>query len=366
MLYPFVICFVLTVVSPLLAQENIRQSLAISAVTIGIQVHWENDTSGTLIIGQMEVKLDKAYPIFIELPIHQQKILIFYKGNYYKPANSFKLHERVAHITLLIRDNKLEIKSESEEEYAQRQQVNSQIRLLTQQEIIDKIAAQMVFVQGGSFSMGCNKEQEGPCYDDELPRRTVFVNNFLISRYEVSVQEWLSVMGSLPEQDNTCSQCPVENISWMEAMDFISKLNKLSGQQYRLPTEAEWEFAARGGKQSRGYRYSGSNHLQLTGWHNQNSNGKKQSVGQLSPNELGLYDMSGNVWEWCADWASDNYRGMDTDNPKGADTGEYRIIRGGSWYNDERKCTVFYRGRYPQDGRGNNCGLRIVSDAAKK
>lgn len=369
MLHPLLYFFAFVFTCPLMAQVDLPQTSSVSMDTTpgkDIQVHWESDATGILLIGQLEVRMEKAIPLFIQIPIHQQKILVFYKGNYYKPANSFKLHEGVTHITLLIRDNKLEIKSESEEEYAYRQQVHSQIRLLTPQEIINKIAAQMVFVQGGSFSMGCTKEQEGPCYEDELPRRTVFVNNFLIGKYEVSVQEWLSVMGSLPEQDNTCGECPVENISWMEAMEFVSSLNKLSGKQYRLPTEAEWEFAARGGKQSRGYRYSGGNLLQLAGWHNQNSNAKKQPVGQLSPNELGLYDMSGNVWEWCADWASDNYKGMGTDNPKGADTGEYRIIRGGSWYNDERNCTVFYRGRYPQEGSGNNCGLRLAEDAVRK
>ncbi len=183
----------------------------------------------------------------------------------------------------------------------------------------------MVFVKGGTFLMGSDE------YDESKPIHKVTLSDFYIGKYEVTQKEWENVMGSNPSSFKGANR-PVENVSWNDVQEFIKKLNAKTGENYRLPTEAEWEYAARGGNKSRGYEYSGSNSIDEVAWYNGNSNSETHEVGQKQPNELGIYDMSGNVWEWCSDWYDENYyKNSPSRNPQGVLTETNRVFRGGSW-----------------------------------
>ncbi len=176
----------------------------------------------------------------------------------------------------------------------------------------------MVFVEGGTFEMGSND------YDNEKPVHRVTVSDFYIGKYEVTQKEWQEVMGNNPSR-NKGDDLPVENVSWNDIQDYLQRLNAKTGGNYRLPTEAELEYAARGGNKSHGYEYSGSNTLDNVAWYYDNSGSKTHSVGTKQPNELGIYDMSGNVWEWCNDWYGENYYSSSSqNNPQGPSSGSVR------------------------------------------
>jgi formylglycine-generating enzyme required for sulfatase activity len=162
-------------------------------------------------------------------------------------------------------------------------------------EIFDILASQMISVQGGSFDMG-NKD-----YPREQPIHKVIVADFLLCKYQVTQALWVAVMGDNPSHFQDSPDLPVDSVSWEMAQEFIHKLNELTGKKYRLPSENEWEYAARGGNLSKGYKYAGSEDLAAVAWYNGTSGFHTHPVGQKAPNELGLYDMCGNVWEWCAD-----------------------------------------------------------------
>lgn len=228
---------------------------------------------------------------------------------------------------------------------------------------IKKLERDMVRVAGGSFTMGCKDAQrDGDCYDSEKPPRTVNVKDFSIGKYEVTQAQWRAVMDRNPSDNEGCDQCPVENVSWNDIQDFLKKLNALTGERYRLPTEAEWEYAARGGARSKDYLYSGSKNLDEVGWYDDNSGGKTHPVGKKAANELGLYDMSGNVWEWCEDDWHDDYKGAPKDGRAwvGSSRGGNRVSRGGSWFNDAESCRAAYRGDWYPASRRSNVGFRLV------
>ena len=209
--------------------------------------------------------------------------------------------------------------------------------------------------------MGCTSEQD-KCQSDEKPVHRVNLSSFSIGKYEVAQAQWQAVMGSNPSKFKNCDNCPVEQVSWNAIQYFIKKLNQLTGQRFRLPTEAEWEYAARGGNRSKGYRYAGSNSLDAVAWYSSNSGSKTHPVGQKQANELGLYDMSGNVWEWCSDWYGENYyRISSSSNPKGPSTGKYKVQRGGSSGFGASSCRVSkcYIGK--PDERLSSNGFRVVS-----
>lgn len=231
----------------------------------------------------------------------------------------------------------------------------------------------MIFVQGGAFQMGSNDGDS-----DEKPIHPVTVSDFYIGKYEVTQKEWKEIMGNNPSYwkgDNL----PVEQVSWYNAVEFCNKKSEQEGLQkcysgsganikcdftkngYRLPTEAEWEYAARGGDKSRGYKYSGSNTIADVAWYNYNSGNKTHQVGSKQANELGIYDMSGNVMEWCWDWYNENYYSKSpSNNPQGADSGSYRLLRGGSWLHLDSYCRAADRNYdHPYFGSGNH-GFRIV------
>lgn len=167
------------------------------------------------------------------------------------------------------------------------------------------------------------------------------------------------MMGNNPS-NNKGNNSPVEKVSWNDVQEFITKLNQKTGANFRLPTEAEWEYAARGGNKSRGYKYSGSNNIGDVAWYIDNSGSKTHQVGTKAPNELGIYDMSGNVWEWCQDWYGSYSSGSQT-NPTGSSSGSYRVIRGGSWRNNARGCRVSNRDSYTPVNRGSNLGFRLAA-----
>ena len=222
----------------------------------------------------------------------------------------------------------------------------------------DGISIEMVKVEAGSFNMGATPEMQNPDEDEKPVHRVTLTNNYYIGKYEVTQALWKTVMGNKSSRfkgDNL----PVEKVSWNNCQKFISKLNKLTGKSFCLPTEAEWEFAARGGKKSRGYQYSGSNTLGDVAWYEGNSGSKTHAVGTKQPNELGIYDMTGNVYEWCQDWYG-SYSSSPQTNPIGAVSGSSRVDRGGSWFFTAKHCRSSYRFNLTPDYRLNFLGLRLV------
>lgn len=221
--------------------------------------------------------------------------------------------------------------------------------------IIKNLINNMVYVSGGTFTMGATSEQGSDAFDDEKPAHQVTVSSYSIGKYEVTQEEWEAVMGNNPSYFKGAKR-PVENVSWNDCQDFIRKLNAMTGKKFRLPTEAEWEYAARGGNNSRKYKYAGSSTIGSVAWYDVNSNSKTHNVGSKAANELGLYDMSGNVWEWCQDWSGSYSSGSQT-NPTGPSSGSLRVYRGGSWGSYEGDCRV--SGRYGRSPGFRNYGIGL-------
>ena len=222
----------------------------------------------------------------------------------------------------------------------------------------------MIHIKGGTFEMG---DTFGDGYDWEKPVHSVTLSDFSLCKYPVTQGLWKAVMGegNNPSHFKGDDSLPVEVVSWEDAQAFIAALNKKSGQQYRLPTEAEWEYASRGGSQSKGYKYSGSNNVKEVAWYYENSGKKTHPVGALKPNELGLFDMSGNVWEWCHDWYDKKYyetckKSGIVVNPVGPDKGVDRVFRGGYWHNDPRVCRVACRSHAGPGDRYYSLGFRLA------
>ena len=218
----------------------------------------------------------------------------------------------------------------------------------------------MIAVEGGTFKMGATSEQGSDAYSDESPVHSVTLGSYYIGETEVTQELWQAVMGENPSYSKG-NQKPVEQVSWNDCQEFIKKLNQLTGKNFRLPTEAEWEYAARGGNKSKGYKYSGSNTIRNVAWYDGNSGSKTHDVKTKQANELGIYDMSGNVYEWCQDWYdSSYYSSSPSSNPKGPSSGSYRVLLGGSWFNLARYCRVSRRYYNYPDRRSNYYGLRLA------
>lgn len=223
---------------------------------------------------------------------------------------------------------------------------------------VNGVSFRMVKVEGGTFTMGATSEQGDDAFDDEKPAHSVTLSDFSIGQTEVTQALWKAVMGSNPS-NFVGDDLPVEQVSWNDCQEFVKKLNDLTGKTFRLSTEAEWEYAARGGSKSQGYKYSGSNTLGDVAWYTSNSGSKTHVVASKQPNELGLYDMSGNVCEWCQDWYG-RYSGSSQTNPIGPSSGSNLVSRGGVWGSLAWGCRVSNRGSYSPDYRSNNLGLRLV------
>lgn len=218
---------------------------------------------------------------------------------------------------------------------------------------VNGVSFEMVFVEGGTFRMGSNSRG---C--DEDPVHDVTLSSYYIGKTEVTQALWKAVMGRNPSEFIGDS-LPVENVDWSDCQEFINRINVIAGTKFRLPTEAEWEYAARGGKYSKGYRYSGSNCIDSVAWYYNNSASKTHHVGSKQPNELGIHDMTGNVWEWCSDWYGLYSRDAQT-NPSGARIGIKRVRRGGKCTSGEAFCSSTYRHTYTPDLMTSNTGLRLA------
>lgn len=227
---------------------------------------------------------------------------------------------------------------------------------------------EMILVRGGTFKMGSNDQEQAQ------PIHSVLLNSFYISKYEITQQQWDATMVGYynVSHHSNCPQCPVESVSWAEAQQFIRKLTVMTGKSYRLPTEAEWEYAAKGGQSSRHYRYSGNNDIDLVGWIADGpitDETKTKPVGLKQPNELGIYDMSGNVLEMCSDWYdSTYYQNKIMNNPQGPANGKYKVYRGGSYVSYPQPSTVTFRDnnrKLDTVSVWRTLGFRIVRDYNK-
>ena len=223
--------------------------------------------------------------------------------------------------------------------------------------VLNGVQFTMVKVEAGTFQMGSTSGES----DEKPVHQVTLTNDYYIGETEVTQELWKAVMGSNPSYNKSSDQLPVEKVSWNDCQTFITKLNELTGKNFRLPTEAEWEFAARGGNATRGYTYSGSNTIGDVAWYTSNSGSKTHEVVTKAPNELGIYDMSGNVWEWCQDW-KDSYISEAQTDPTGPTSGSIRVTRGGGWNNDDDRCRVARRGRGDPLATGYNVGLRLVME----
>ena len=225
------------------------------------------------------------------------------------------------------------------------------------------IPLEMVYVGRGSLQLGGYPERDGErIFGDEKPVHTVDFSGYFISRYPVTQALWEAVMGYNPSEFQDNAMNPVSNVSWDEALLFCTKLNLITGQWYTLPSEAQWEYAARGGKGSRGTMYSGSNILSLVGRYSRST---PCPVGQYKPNELGLYDMSGGVWEWCRDWLGE-YSADSVFNPIGPEYGFHKVLRGGSWNSDPLCCRIAHRSGASTNTKTSTIGFRVVMNTYQK
>ena len=230
----------------------------------------------------------------------------------------------------------------------------------TPRELRNSLGMEFVLIEPGMFQMGSRSGEAGRD-DDETLRQVTLSQSFYLGKHEVTQGQWQAVMGDNPSYFSSCGRtCPVEKVSWEDVQGFIEELNAREGvRSYRLPTEAEWEYAARAGTQTAYHFGNAANRLRQYGWYEENAGRRSHPVGQKRPNEWGLYDMHGNVWEWVADSWGDYPRGAVTD-PRGPDTGAYRVLRGGSWYNYARYCRAAHRFRHSPGFRYFRLGVRLA------
>ncbi len=222
----------------------------------------------------------------------------------------------------------------------------------------DPFEAQMVAIPSGSFEMGCT-EADGKCQDKEMPVHTVKIAAFQLSKFEVTRIQWQKVMGTpSPSYFKNCDDCPVEWANRQQIAAFLLKMKEKTGKSYRLPTEAEWEYAARAGEKT---RYSGGENLAELAWYKVNSSGKTQPVGKKKANKWGLYDMSGNVSEWCLDYyEKEFYAKSEAENPCNKTVSDFYIMRGGSWMSGDGTCRSVWRGWVSGQSNNYDVGFRVA------
>ncbi len=240
--------------------------------------------------------------------------------------------------------------------------------LHNQQWALDNIQKNMVRIEGGVLKMGVAVEGGQGATDDNTPLHEVKLSPYYICKYEVTEEEWQLVMGDNPSDKSNgmmvSSSCPVDNISWMDCQEFVKKLTQLTGIPFRLPTEAEWEFAARGGEEDPSVQYAGKSEIEDCGWYVGNSSRIKHPVGTKGANSYGLYDMTGNVREWVKDfYEKDYYSRSPEQDPQGPSKGDRHVVRGGSFNNQDDACAVTYRSYAAPDSKNKFTGLRLAYSA---
>lgn len=347
----------------------------------GTKVGTTPELLNNILIGSHEIKLQKqgctsvtrtvtvkegeTAEVTAELATGRQVMLksdlagtaLYIDGSYagtapYSVALSFGSHTIKAVNDGVTKEETITVSENGQSEWTLNVQKGPQTETIT----VNGVSFKMIAVKGGTFTMGCTSEQSD-CDGDESPAHKVTLSDYCMGETEVTQALWKAVMGRNPSKW-TGDNLPVENVSWNDVQKFIRKLNQKTGRNFRLPTEAEWEYAARGGSQSRGYQYSGSNTLDNVAWYDGNSGSQTHPVKTKQPNELGLYDMSGNVWEWCADWWG-SYSGSAQTNPTGPGSGSYRVNRGGGWLYSAGGCRVSNRFSGP-GSRGSILGFRLA------
>jgi hypothetical protein len=224
---------------------------------------------------------------------------------------------------------------------------------------LHKFEPEMAWIPAGSFVMGCTNRQIAYCDTDEIPSQRVSLKGFYIGKYEVTQAQWEAVMGDNPSSFQPCDQCPVESVDYSTVQDYISKLNQITGRNYRLPTEAEWEYCARSAYFKEDSLFSGSDAWDAVAWIEANSDDKTHPVGTKQPNRIGLYDLSGNVWEWCSDLFGKYKKGYSS-NPKGANSGEFFVNRGGGWADIPEHTRISYRGGNNTSYKDDDVGFRLA------
>ena len=278
-------------------------------------------------------KMVGTTPLMHELIIGKHKITLR-KGGYADHEQTITVEEgKVTDVTATLSEQKV-----------------AKITGATFTETVKGLNLKMILVEGGTFAMGSTSGDS-----DEKPVHNVTLDSYYIGETEITQAQWRAVMGSNPSY-YTGDNRPVENVSWEDAQKFCKKLSELTGKKYVLPTEAQWEYAARGGNKSKGYTYSGSNNVGDVAVYDTSSH---SNVKSKKPNELGIYDMSGNVWEWCSDWYG-SYSSSAQTNPQGPSSGSYRVLRGGSWDGGSNDCRAAYRGNINPSHRNGSCGFRVV------
>ena len=336
---------------------------------IDCEIVVDGDLRGEIHVGQIK-----------KLPLRQgDYILQFVSLN--NPADTYSVNFTMPNADKIFEIQLKAIQTERENEESRQRAIElelerNRLEAEKKKKEFEQIAHKMVFVEGGTFWMGATKSLlaktdlskwapglEDSNYDEransnESPVHKVSVDSFYIGKFPVTQWQWKVVMGENPSEFSLGDNYPVERVTWNDCQEFIRRLNDKTGLHFRLPTEAEWEYAARGGNQSKGHKYAGSNDIYDVAWFDSDSN-STHIVGTKQPNELGIYDMSGNVFEWCQDWYGD-YNSDSLINPKGAPTGMCRVLRGGSWKESKTSCRVTYR-HYCNPNYGLNVfGLRLV------
>ena len=225
---------------------------------------------------------------------------------------------------------------------------------------VNGVTFKMIAVEGGTFMMGATEEQVlAGAQSNEYPAHQVTLSNYYIGETEVTQELWVAVMGTNPSRWQDDPKLPVEKVNWNDCQTFINQLNALTGMQFRLLTEAEWEYAARGGNKAQSFLYPGNSNIDMVGWYSNNAGGRTHVAASKQANELGIYDMSGNVSEWVQDWYA-NYSDSPITNPTGPESGANRVDRGGNWYFGAENCRVSSRYSMPSWAVYDNIGLRLA------
>ena len=288
-----------------------------------------------------EISVGKTPISFSKLIPGKHKVMIKHEGYYDYES------------TVNVQEDKIAIIDESLAKSCDIRRIDDRIEIVTK-----GVTFRLVKVKGGSFQMGGTSEQSKP-KPDEYPLHQVTLSDYYIGETEVTNGLWSAIMGTNPSEYFLEENQPVNNVSWDDCQKFLNRLSSLTGIRFSLPTEAQWEYAARGGRNSRNYEYSGSKNVKDVGWYKGNAKGKIHDVGELKPNELGIYDMSGNLFEWCSDWYG-LYKSDEEVDPKGPEIGTSRVTRGGSAGNKDVLTRVASRNLNSPNYKSIVIGFRLA------